>query len=210
MKLEIKKTSKKVIRSVQDADIHIQENAHLTLAGVFLKGWDTRRHLRVFLEGERSGFICFFSILGSKKETFPFDISVIHSASHSVSSVAIRSILFDESKVDSHGLARVQQGTTDTISSFSHHALLFSEQSSAVILPTLEIHTDSAQAHHAASISQLDADALWYLMSRGISRKEAEPLLMQGFFNQDIEKIQDYSLQKIMRKKLRASHKIYA
>lgn len=191
-------------------DIHIQENAHLTLAGVFLKGWDTRTHARVFLDGEHSGFTCFFSILGSKRETFPFDISVIHRASYSVSSIAIRSILFDESKVDSHGLARVEQVAGNTSSSFSHHALLFSEQASAVILPTLEIRTDSAQAHHAASISQLDVDALWYLMSRGISGKEAELLLMQGFFNQDIEKIQDYSLQKIMREKLRASHIIYA
>lgn len=210
MKLQVVKTSKKMIQSVQNIDVHIKKNASLTLAGVFLSGWNTRSRMNIFLDGEYARFDCFFSLLGSQKQTFPFDISVIHRKSYSISSIAIRSILFDESKVDSHGLLRVEQHASHTVSSFSHHALLFSDTSSAVILPTLEILADSAQAHHAASVSQLDIDALWYLMSRGISQKNAESLLMQGFFEQDIKKIQDHSLQKKMRKKIHASHALYA
>lgn len=210
MEMHISKTSQKIMRSVPTMDIHIQKNAHVTCAGVFVRGWEKRRHMRVFLEGEYSYVSCFFTIIGSGKETFPFDISVFHTASCSTSFIAIRSVLFGESKVDSHGLIRVQQSVKDAITSFSHHALLFSEKSSASILPTLEILSDSAQAHHAASVSQLDADTLWYLMSRGISKKEAEPLLIEGFFDQDIQKIKDHSLQKKMREKIRAAHTLYA
>ena len=199
-----------MVQSVPTQDIHIQKDAFLCLTGVFTHGWENRRNLRIFLEGEHSRLSCFFAILGSKKETFPFDISVFHAASYSTSSVAIRSILFDESKVDSHGLARVEKGIEDTTVSFSHHALLFSEKSSATILPTLEILSDSAQAHHAASVSQMDADALWYLMSRGVSKKEAESLLIAGFFDQDIQKIENNPLQKKMRKAVCASYALYA
>ncbi len=210
MNLQIIKTSQKIIQSIRSMDIYIQKNVSFTLAGFFLKGWNSRTHLNIFLEGEYSRFNCSFCILGSKKNIFPFDISVIHRAPHSVSSVVIRSVLFDESKVDSRGLVRVEKDAIDSTTSFSHHALLFSEKSTAIVFPALEILTDSVAAHHAASVAQLDADSLWYLMSRGIPRKNAELLLVQGFFDQDIQKIENHSLQEIMRKKLRASHAIYA
>lgn len=210
MKLQIKKTTKKFTQSIRTMDMHIQEGVHVTLAGVLTRGWHARTHLKVFLDGQRSCFECVLCIVGSGKQVFPFDISVIHRTPYTESSVAIRSLLRDESRVDSHGLARVEYDTRDARASFSHHALLLSDHSSASILPILEIMTDSAQAHHAASVSQIDTDMLWYLMSRGMSEKKATTLLTEVFLQQDIKNIHDQSFQKKIQKKLYASHTLYA
>jgi len=210
MTIQENETSKKILNTLTNGTIHIQKNTHLVLGGVFLKGWQTRAHLDIFLEGEGARFDCFFFILGVKKETFPFTVSIKHIADHTTSFVVMRSILFNESKVDSHGFIRVEHDAEDTNTSFSHHALLASEKASATLLPVLEIHTNSSQAHHSTSVAQVDADACWYLMSRGISEKNANKLLLQGFFEQDMKKITDQNVRHTLEKKLQSFRHIYA
>jgi Fe-S cluster assembly protein SufD len=210
MTIQKNKTSKKIMTTLASETIRIQDHAHCIRAGVFLKGWNTRAHLTVILEGAHARFDCFFFIVGNKKETFPFTLSVKHGANNTVSSITMKSILFNESKVDSHGFIRVERGIENANVSFSHHALLCSQNARAILLPVLEIHTNSASARHSASVAHVDTDALWYLMSRGISHKQAYQLLLRGFFEQDAQKISDSSLQRAIQKKLQSLHGIYA
>jgi Fe-S cluster assembly protein SufD len=55
--------------------------------------------------------------------------------------------------------------------------------------PQLEIYNDDVKCSHGATVGQLDENALFYLRSRGIERKEAHHLLMYAFANEVIGKI---------------------
>src|SRR3712207_9297411 len=56
--------------------------------------------------------------------------------------------------------------------------------------PELEIFADDVQCAHGATCGQLDEDLLFYLMARGLPRKEAESLMVQAFLGEAIEPIE--------------------
>ena len=67
--------------------------------------------------------------------------------------------------------------------------LLISDKASVNTKPQLEIFADDVKCSHGCTIGQLDQDALFYLRSRGIGKKEAEALLMYAFANNVLESV---------------------
>jgi hypothetical protein len=68
-------------------------------------------------------------------------------------------------------------------------ALLLSEDAEADQKPELEIFADDVQCAHGATSGAIDAQLLFYLLARGIPRKQAEALLVQAFFGAALEQI---------------------
>jgi Fe-S cluster assembly protein SufD len=68
--------------------------------------------------------------------------------------------------------------------------LLLSHQARADSIPALEILADDVQCSHGATVGSLDPDQLFYMESRGISRQDAEKLIIQGFFAPILDKIE--------------------
>jgi Fe-S cluster assembly protein SufD len=66
-------------------------------------------------------------------------------------------------------------------------ALLLSDDAEADSKPELEIFADDVQCAHGATVSELDHDALFYAMSRGIARPQAEALLIESFVGEAAE-----------------------
>ncbi|MCY1560910.1 FeS assembly protein SufD [compost metagenome] len=69
--------------------------------------------------------------------------------------------------------------------------LLLSEDASFFAKPELEIFADDVQCAHGATSGEIDEDILFYLLSRGISRPEAETLLVTAFLAEAIEGLGD-------------------
>ena len=67
--------------------------------------------------------------------------------------------------------------------------LLLSEDASATALPNLEIEADDVRCSHGATVGQVDDMQMFYLMSRGLSRKQAERLLVIGFFEEVLSRV---------------------
>ncbi|MDG1047048.1 MAG: SufD family Fe-S cluster assembly protein, partial [Flavobacteriaceae bacterium] len=74
--------------------------------------------------------------------------------------------------------------------------LLISDKSSINTKPQLEIFADDVKCSHGCTIGQLDHDALFYLQSRGIGKKEAQALLMYAFANNVLESVRIPELKK--------------
>jgi Fe-S cluster assembly protein SufD len=69
------------------------------------------------------------------------------------------------------------------------NALQLSEGAEADLKPELEIFADDVQCGHGATSGALDEQLLFYLMARGIPRKQAEALLVQAFFGEALQQI---------------------
>jgi Fe-S cluster assembly protein SufD len=71
----------------------------------------------------------------------------------------------------------------------SNRNLVLDRRARADSMPGLEINTDDVRCTHGATVGQLDDDQIFYLQSRGIARKEAEQLVVKGFFEPVLQRI---------------------
>ena len=77
----------------------------------------------------------------------------------------------------------VAPGAQKTEAYQENHNILLSEGARVETLPSLEIYADDVKCSHGATVGQLDADALFYMRSRGISEAEAKRLQMLSFLS---------------------------
>ena len=107
-----------------------------------------------------------------------------HAAPHARSDLLYKGALTDRSSSVFRGLIRVDKGAQLTDAYQTNRNLLLSEQAKATALPNLEIEADDVRCSHGATIGQVDSSQLFYLMSRGLTRRQAERLLVFGFFDE--------------------------
>ncbi len=81
----------------------------------------------------------------------------------------------------------VRQDAQKTDAKQSNHTLLLSEAAHVDTKPQLEIFADDVRCTHGATIGRLDADALFYLRSRGIALEDARSVLVHAFASEVID-----------------------
>lgn len=82
-----------------------------------------------------------------------------------------------------NGIGYIKHGGTKSIANQESRVLMLSENAEGDANPILLIDEDDVEAGHAASVGRVDPEQLYYLMSRGISQKEAERLVIHGFLD---------------------------
>ena len=80
--------------------------------------------------------------------------------------------------------------------------MLLSDNSEFNSKPELEIYADDVKCSHGSTSGSIDEDSIYYLMSRGLNRKESIKLLVNGFLNEIIETIKSNSIRKFVQNKL--------
>ncbi|MBI2715844.1 MAG: Fe-S cluster assembly protein SufD [Rhizobiales bacterium] len=112
-----------------------------------------------------------------------------HAAPHCESREQFRSVLDGESHAVFQGKIVVQPHAQKTDAKMLTRALLLSDNAEADNKPELEIFADDVVCGHGATAGALDPGLKFYLMSRGISEKESEALLIEAFIDETIEEI---------------------
>ena len=107
-----------------------------------------------------------------------------HEAPHAHSDLLFKGALTDEASSVFRGLIKVDVGAQLTDAYQTNRNLLLSKGSHATALPNLEIEADDVRCSHGATIGHVDDTQLFYLMSRGLTRRQAERLLVFGFFDE--------------------------
>ena len=106
------------------------------------------------------------------------------------------SALYGASKAVFYGLIRVEPTSSGTGSYQECRNMLLSDKAGADPIPVLEILTnDVARCGHGATAGALEDTELFYVMSRGLSRNDAERLLVRGFFQRVIDHLPDASVR---------------
>ena len=79
---------------------------------------------------------------------------------------------------------------------------MLSDKSEFNSKPELEIYADDVKCSHGSTSGSIDEDSIYYLMTRGLNRKESIRLLVNGFLNEVIEMIKSNSVKKFVKNKL--------
>ncbi len=120
-------------------------------------------------------------------------------ASHAVSDLLYLAALYERAKAVYYGVIRVEPGTRGTSSYQECRNMLLSEHAGAAPIPVLEIlANDVARCGHAATAGAIDLAELFYVMSRGLPKRQAETLLVRGFFERVIGKVKDVEMRRRM------------
>ena len=117
--------------------------------------------------------------------------SVDHIDESSISNEHYKGIIDKESNGVFNGKIYVRQKAQKTNAFQANNNILLSDSAKVNTKPQLEIWADDVKCSHGCTVGQLDEDALFYLMSRGISRKDATSLLLSAFSTDITDKIED-------------------
>jgi Fe-S cluster assembly protein SufD len=119
-----------------------------------------------------------------------YDTFQEHIAPNTTSDFAFKGALRDQATTVWRGMIRVEHEAQKTNAYQENRNLLLSDQAHADSIPGLEILANDVRCTHGATLGQVDRDQLFYLMSRGLSRPEAERLIVRGFFQDVLDRIE--------------------
>jgi Fe-S cluster assembly protein SufD len=119
-----------------------------------------------------------------------YDTFQEHIAPHTTSDFAFKGALRDEASVVWRGMIRVEKDAQKTNAYQENRNLLLSERAHADSIPGLEILANDVRCTHGATLSQVDRDQLFYAMARGLTRADAERLIVRGFFQDILDRIE--------------------
>lgn len=112
-----------------------------------------------------------------------------HEVSYASSDLLYKGALDDRSRSVFRGIIKVWPGAQRTDAYQTNRNLLLSGRAEATSLPNLEIEADDVRCSHAATVGHLDAEELFYICSRGIPKRDAERLVVFGFFGEVLERL---------------------
>ncbi len=127
-----------------------------------------------------------------------------HAKAHCGSREVYKGILEGKSTGVFNGKIIVRPDAQKTDSKQSNKNLLLSPDATINTKPQLEIWADDVKCTHGATIGQMDAEALFYMRSRGIGRKEARNLLVAAFANDVLDRINDAPLRESLKRHISA------
>jgi len=135
---------------------------------------------------------------GGRDQHFDYHTLQHHAAPHAHSDLLFKGALTDRAESVFRGLIRVDEDAQLTDAYQTNRNLLLSDDCKATTLPSLEIAADDVRCSHGATVGQVDEHQLFYLTSRGLTREQAERLLVFGFFGEVLARMPVESVRERM------------
>ena len=82
------------------------------------------------------------------------------------------------------------------------HQMLLSQKAKGDAIPSLIVETDSVSASHGGTVGELDEEQIFYMMSRGIPRAEAVRVLVEGYFEEVVQRLYDEGMKGLVRRRI--------
>ncbi len=119
-----------------------------------------------------------------------YDTFQEHAAPNTESDFAFKGALRERATAVWRGMIRVEEGAQKTNAYQENRNLLLSNEAHADSIPGLEIMANDVRCTHGATLGRIDREELFYLMTRGLSRAAAERLIVRGFFQDVLDRIE--------------------
>ncbi len=175
--------------SVQRA--RVGGDASLRTLGVAFGATLARAEVETVLEGDGGSSEMLGVYFGDGDQHIDHRSIQDHVGSRTSSDLLFKGAMRDQSNAIYTGTVIIEPGAHRCDAYQTNRNILLSEAARAHSVPNLEILTnDPTRCGHAASVGPVGEDELFYLMSRGIPREEAERLVVFGFFNEVLDRVE--------------------
>lgn len=175
-------------------DSSLNKNASLDITIIDLGAENTVINYYSSLDGENSHNNLKSIYIGNKNKMI--DLNYIMSLKNVNSSVNmdVKGALLDSAKKHFKGTISFEKGSKKSRGTESEYAYLLSKDVKSISLPMLLCKEDDVQGEHSSASGKLDKNILFYLMSRGMSEKDATRLIIKAKFNDILCSIKDENL----------------
>ncbi len=133
--------------------------------------------------------------IGTGNQKTNFVSKVIHVGDHTNSSILSHGVMLDKSTGIFDGITQIEKGAVKANAKQAEKILMLSEEARGDANPILLIEEHDVVAGHAASAGPVNKEDIYYLMSRGIKKEEAERLIIHGFLSPVVSRIPIEGLQ---------------
>lgn len=147
----------------------------------------SRHELNVRLEGDNAQLTANGVLLGNGRRHVDTRLGIEHIARDTHAELLWRGVAANRSRVVFHGGIHIREGADGTDANLSNKNLLLSPDAEIDTQPTLVIDAEEVKAAHGATVGQLDANALFYLRSRGLPQAQAQALLSAAFCHEPLK-----------------------
>lgn len=189
---------------------HVFQKASLQSKAMFnnlivaLGGKTTKVDLQVALHGSYALTSVFGIVLGNGSQIYDHHTLIDHLTPNTESELNFRVVLNEKASSAYTGNLKISHDAVKSNAIQENRNLLLSGEAKAESIPELEILTnDVTRCSHGVTISQVDKDQIYYLMSRGIDEHRAEEIIAQGFLEPTLSKIPEGVLKEELLKKIK-------
>ena len=180
------------VTSLEDVNIansiyaKLLKDANLKIHTISMGGELSRSRMDIDLIGDGSGFYLDGVYFGEGAQTHDSRVFVNHLGKNTNSNMITKGVLGGKSSSIFTGTIHIAEGAVKTESHQENRNILLSEEAAAQSVPNLEILCDDVICSHGSSVGPIEKEIYHYVMSRGISKVDADKMLIKGFFNEII------------------------
>ncbi len=167
----------------------VGRDAHLDWVAAALGGTRAKSRMESYLAGRGADVKVTGAYYLTGREHIDYDTTQEHAAPDTTSDLAFKGVLDDRARAVWRGVIRVDPGAQKTDAYQENRNLLLSTDAQATPIPGLEIEANDVRCTHGATVGQVDRSQIFYLMARGLTRAQAERLIVRGFFEDVLERI---------------------
>jgi FeS assembly protein SufD len=128
-------------------------------------------------------------VFGAEAQRFDTVSNITHHGANTTGHAIAKGVVKDRARSIFKGMIRIDKNAKNSRAYLAEHAMILGKDALADAIPGLEIETNEVKATHSASVSQINEEEIFYLMSRGLSKDNAKKLIIVGFFEPVVERI---------------------
>ncbi len=178
----------------------LADNASLNISTICIGGAIVKHRYDIHLNGKGADSRVKGVAVGDKTQHFDFMTVQEHNAPNSSSDVEIKTALAGESRAVYYGITRVSEEAKGSQANQENRNMLLAPKAKADSDPVLEILTnDVSRCGHGATVGPVDAEGMFYLMSRGLNKRAALRTLVGGFLSPIVDYLKDAKLADTVR-----------
>jgi Fe-S cluster assembly protein SufD len=175
-------------------EYHVGEGAKLRTLVIHLGAGLSRTQLFPRYEGAGAhGDITGLNLVSDGQHA-DITMDASHAVPQTTSQPLFKSIARGRGKAIVQGRLVVARNAQKTDAKLMSQGLMLSDEAEILSKPELEIYADDVVCGHGSTCGKLDEDSMFYLMSRGIPKEEAETMLVRGFVEELVDSIEDEAL----------------
>ncbi len=160
----------------------------------------SKNDIRVNLVGEKATADIGGLYIPCSKSILDFNIKMNHLFKKTSSNQFFRGILKEHSRASFTGLVKIEKNCKGSKSNQINNNLVLSKKAHIKSDPQLEIYCNDVECSHGSTVGQFDDDSLFYLCSRGISRENSKKMLLEAFYMDVLNRINDFQIQSIVER----------
>ncbi|MBI2499751.1 SufD family Fe-S cluster assembly protein [Candidatus Woesearchaeota archaeon] len=182
----------------------INKDSELTIASSLFSNGINRMENSVVMNGENAKSEIYNLYFGNENSRYDIYNAIVHGNKNCFSNMLSKGAVKDKAQTIHRGLIEIKKGFTSNNGYQKEEALILNDGAKANAVPNLKIDNDDVRCTHGVTISHLDNEKLFYLMSRGLDKKEAIKNYLIGYFYSVLckfpEKLREIIIERIHEK----------